>query len=105
MNRKPGNRKLPISCDRATSENARCSYNCAAEIPPPVPCLLLWMGKKAIRPSNVVNRQILPVLNAGECGKTSEDHCSRRPRIQTQCCTTAVAWLAWVQAWAGNKVA
>jgi integrase len=31
-------------------------------------------GKKAIRPSNVVNRQILPVLNACECGKTAEDH-------------------------------
>jgi hypothetical protein len=30
-------------------------------------------GKKAIRPSNVVNRQILPVLNACECAKTAED--------------------------------
>jgi hypothetical protein len=30
--------------------------------------------KKAIRPSNVVNRQILPVLNACHCGKTAEEH-------------------------------
>src|ERR1700730_11844676 len=49
--------------------------------------------KKAIRPSNVVNRQILPVLDVCHCGKASDDHAKEHPEYERN--TSLPQWRGW----------
>jgi integrase len=49
--------------------------------------------KTAIRPSNVVNRQILPVLNACYCGKSADDHAEEDHKFERN--TSLPQWRGW----------
>jgi len=51
-------------------------------------------GKKAIRPSKVVNRQILPVLNACRCGKAADDHAKKEDHKYERD-TSLPQWRGW----------
>jgi hypothetical protein len=50
-------------------------------------------GRKAVRASNLVNRQILPVLNACHCGKTAGDHAKADHKFERN--TSLPQWHGW----------